>query len=66
MGEQLLTLREAAAWLHVPEATLRWWRHRGEGPRGFRMGGRRVMFRERELRRWCTECEATDPRTPNP
>jgi len=42
--DELLTLRQTAQRLNVPEATLRWWRHRSEGLKGFR-AGRRVLFR---------------------
>jgi excisionase family DNA binding protein len=50
----LLTLPEAAAYLRTPVATLRYWRHLGTGPRGFRLG-RRVMFRREDLDRWLTD-----------
>jgi predicted DNA-binding transcriptional regulator AlpA len=50
----LLTLPEAAAFLRTPIATLRYWRHLGTGPRGFRLG-RRVMFRREDLERWLTD-----------
>ncbi len=30
----------------IPEATWRWWRHRGEGPRSFKLG--RTVFYERD------------------
>jgi hypothetical protein len=58
----LLTLREAAAFLRAPVATLRYWRHLGIGPDGFRLG-RRVMYRRDDLDRWVTEQrEAQCPR----
>ena len=50
----LLTLDEAAAHLRTPIGTLRYWRHLGIGPRGFRVG-RRVMFRREDLEQWLTE-----------
>ena len=50
----LLTLPEAAAYLRTPIATLRYWRHVGSGPQGFRLG-RRVMFRRVDLDQWLTE-----------
>jgi excisionase family DNA binding protein len=50
----LLTLPEAATYLRTPVATLRYWRHLGAGPRGFRLG-RRVMFRREDLDRWLTD-----------
>ncbi len=50
----LLTLDEAAAFLRTPAATLRYWRHLGVGPNGFRLG-RRVMYRREDLVRWVAE-----------
>ena len=47
----LLTLTEAAAVLRTPVATLRYWRHLGIGPAGFRLG-RRVLYRRDDLDRW--------------
>ena len=49
--QQLLTLIEAAALLRTPVATLRYWRHRGVGPAGFRLG-RRVVYQREDLDRW--------------
>ncbi len=54
MHGQLLTLRETADILRTPVATLRYWRHLGIGPDGFRVG-RRVMYRIDDLNRWITE-----------
>ena len=42
-NDRLLTITEAAELLRVPVATLRWWRHKGIGPRSFKMG-RHVMY----------------------
>jgi hypothetical protein len=50
----LLTLTEAAAFLRAPVATLRYWRHLGIGPDGFRLG-RRVLYRREDLERWVAE-----------
>jgi Helix-turn-helix domain len=50
----LLTLAEAASYLRTPVATLRYWRHLGVGPDGFRIG-RRVVYRRADLDRWVTE-----------
>ena len=48
---ELLTIREAAALLRAPVATLRYWRHLGTGPRSFRLG-RRVLYRRDDLHAW--------------
>ncbi len=50
--ERLLTLDEVAELIRVPAATLRYWRHRGTGPKSFKMGPRRVMYRERDVLQW--------------
>jgi predicted DNA-binding transcriptional regulator AlpA len=57
--EELVTLREAARRLNTSEATLRWWRHMGQGPQSFR-AGRRVMYRATDLERWIDERIAVD------
>ncbi len=55
----LLTLDEAAALLRTSVATLRYWRHLGTGPDGFRLG-RRVMYRREDLARWVSEQQDAD------
>ncbi len=51
---ELLTIAEAALLLRAPVATLRYWRHRGTGPRSFRLG-RRVLYRRDDLQAWVEE-----------
>lgn len=58
----LLTLVEVATRLRVPEATLRYWRTRGEGPKGFKVG-RRVVYRVDAVERWVSEREAAAAKT---
>lgn len=50
----LITLAEAAERLRMPEATLRYWRHVGTGPRSFKIG-RRVMYRAADVEQWLDE-----------
>jgi len=47
----LLTITQVAEILHVPVATLRYWRHRGTGPRSFRIG-RHVRYRPEDVEEW--------------
>jgi DNA-binding transcriptional MerR regulator len=54
-----LTTGEAAAFLNLPEATLRWWRHSGVGPKSYRLGGRRVFYDRQDLEWWAREQKAT-------
>ena len=49
--DQLLTITETAELLRAPIATLRWWRHTGQGPRSFKIG-RRVTYRRGDLENW--------------
>ena len=55
----LLTITEAAELLRAPVATLRYWRHLGEGPAGFRLG-RRVVYRREDVDRWIGERQRSD------
>ena len=48
---QLLTTRELADRLGVPISTVRFWRGRGEGPPGFKLG-KRVVYRTTDVARW--------------
>ena len=47
----LLTTEEAAAFLHIPLATLRFWVSEGTAPRSAKIGRRR-MWRRVDLERW--------------
>jgi predicted DNA-binding transcriptional regulator AlpA len=59
---ELLTLEETATALRTAVATLRYWRHLGIGPHGFRLG-RRVVYRREDVDRWVTERQqAQSPR----
>jgi excisionase family DNA binding protein len=49
--ERLLTVQELAEYLGVPVATLYQWRHRREGPPGFRVG-RHVRYRWIDVHEW--------------
>lgn len=51
----LMTTAEVAEYIRTPEATLRFWRHRNEGPRAFRLGGKRVMYRRQDVDAWLME-----------
>lgn len=51
LGERLLSLHELSDLLGVPVATLYGWRHRGEGPIGYRVG-RHVRYRRSAVEEW--------------
>lgn len=50
--DQLLTTAQTAELLNVPVATLRWWRHEGTGPKSFKLGARKVMYRRSDVLAW--------------
>ncbi len=52
--EHLLTLREVAQILRVPEATLRYWIHKETGPTTLKIG-RHVRYPRAALQRWMRE-----------
>ena len=60
-ADQLLTTAETAELLHVPIATLRWWRHQGTGPKGFRLGARKIMYRRSDVITWLDRRYAAAP-----
>jgi excisionase family DNA binding protein len=49
--ERLMTLPELSEMLGVPIDTLYGWRHRGEGPVGYRIG-RHVRYRRAAAEEW--------------
>jgi hypothetical protein len=59
--EGLLTTAEVSEMLRRPVGTLRQWRHRSYGPKGFRLGGA-VVYRRSAVIDWVRECEAAEAR----
>jgi len=51
---ELLTISQAAAYLNVPVATLRWWRTEGAGPPAVKLG-RHLRYDKAEVDRWVAE-----------
>jgi excisionase family DNA binding protein len=54
LDEPLLSPQELADYLAIPVATVYQWRHRGDGPRGFRVG-KHVRYRWSEILTWLHE-----------
>lgn len=56
VAEKLMTTRDVEAYTNgvVKAATLRWWRHAGgrQGPKSFRLGARRVVYRKSDVDAW--------------
>lgn len=57
----LLTITEVSELTRMPVATLRFWRHKGTGPRSGRVG-RRVVYRAQDVDAWIAEQLANDGR----
>jgi hypothetical protein len=49
-----ITTEEFADLARTNPATVRYWRHVGNGPGGFKLG-RRVLYLERDVRAWIEE-----------
>jgi excisionase family DNA binding protein len=49
--ERMMSLAELSELLGVPLSTLYGWRHRGEGPAGYRLG-KHVRFRRADVDAW--------------
>jgi predicted DNA-binding transcriptional regulator AlpA len=49
--DELLTIKEVAAIVRAPEATVRYWRFNGTGPRSIKVG-RRVCYWKSDVLRW--------------
>ncbi|WIY81778.1 helix-turn-helix domain-containing protein [Propionimicrobium sp. PCR01-08-3] len=52
--EKLLSTPELAEVTGLPEATIRYWRYMGTGPKSAKLG-RRVVYRESDVRQWIDE-----------
>ncbi len=60
---KLLRVADVATMTGIPEATLRFWRHQGTGPRSAKLG-RRVVYREADVQAWIDEQFADPEPTP--
>jgi len=49
--DRLMTMAEVSDLLGIPVSTLYGWRHRGEGPAGYRIG-RHVRYRREAVEAW--------------
>lgn len=61
--DELMSIAEVAALVRVPVATVRYWRHLGTGPLGFRVG-RSVRYWRSEVIHWLDE-QSRHPQTGN-
>jgi excisionase family DNA binding protein len=58
--DRLLTVEELANYLDVPVATIYAWRHRRQGPPGFRVG-KHLRFRWSDIQQWINDRIGADP-----
>lgn len=54
---EIPTVTEVSATFGIPEATLRWYRSRGLGPKSFRLG-RRIRYHKADVLAWLEQQEA--------
>lgn len=46
----------------IPQETLRYWRHRGTGPKSFKLGPKKVVYSEDDLNAWIdAQRDAAEP-----
>jgi excisionase family DNA binding protein len=55
---EYLTTNEVADLCRTSPETVRYWRYRGEGPPGTKVG-RKVLYRESDVRAWLATLRAT-------
>ncbi len=60
-GTQMLSPSAVAEMLDIPIATIYAWRHRGEGPPGFRVG-RHVRYRAADVELWIDQRKQAEER----
>lgn len=59
--DRLLSPTELASYLTIPVQTIYQWRHRGEGPPGYRVG-RHVRYRWTDIQAWLEDQTDDIPR----
>jgi excisionase family DNA binding protein len=63
--DRLLTPQDLAGYLEIPVATIYAWRHRRQGPPGFKVG-RHLRYRLSDVERWISQrLEEHQPRKPD-
>lgn len=55
----LLSTDQVAELTGVPVATLRYWRHVHTGPKSFKMGPRRIVYKREDVESWLARQYAT-------
>ena len=52
MVDNILTTSDCSKVTRIPVTTLRWYRHQGTGPKSFRLGPRKVFYKESDVMAW--------------
>lgn len=60
MSTKYLTTDEVADLCRTSSETVRYWRHIGRGPRGFKLG-RRVLYAVEDVEQWIDEAQRSHP-----
>ncbi|MGC0362917.1 putative DNA-binding transcriptional regulator AlpA [Rhodococcus sp. 27YEA15] len=60
--EQYLTTKQISEMTGIPVGTLRYWRHRGEGPESLVLGRKRVVYKLSKLNEWLAAQEGNSVR----
>lgn len=55
--QEFLSTKAVSGWTGIPAETLRYYRHRGEGPTSFKLG-RRVVYARQDVEAWIVEQRA--------
>lgn len=55
MVDTILNTTDVSELTRIPVATLRWYRHQGTGPKSFRLGPRKVFYKESDVITWLEE-----------
>ena len=55
MVDTILNTTDVSELTRIPVATLRWYRHQRTGPKSFRLGPRKVFYKESDVIAWLEE-----------
>ena len=59
--EPVVDTHELSTQIKVSPATLRYWRYSGKGPKWFRLGPRRVVYRVSDVQEWLNRQYSSGP-----
>lgn len=56
--DEMLNTTQVSERTGVPVATLRYWRHIGTGPKSFKLGPRRIVYKAEDIQTWLAKAYA--------